>query len=92
MNMTFNDRGEKVHAIGAPNSVVRAYVEFPNLLEKLGRMTEEDARAYLATTRYNPIQRETFIAAAFPSILGQIAKTQTLATAEWWKERDSQNA
>lgn len=80
-NHTYNDRGERILAVGAPNSIIRLTDERPVLIEKLRTMTKPEAEAFLATQRYHFVEsitkqwRENLLEAAFPSFLTSINLT-----------------
>lgn len=77
-NYTYNDKGERILAVGAPDSIIRLRDERPLLIAKLQTMSKEDARTFLETQRYHFIEsiskqwRENMLEAAFPSFLTSI--------------------
>jgi hypothetical protein len=77
-NYTYNDRGERILAVGAPDSIIRLRDERPVLIAKLQTMTKDEAKAFLAAQRYHFIKnitkiwRDNMLEAAFPSFLTNI--------------------
>lgn len=78
MNYTYNDRGERIPAVGAPNSITRLRHERPVLIAELQAMGETKAKVYLKNKSYhfvpsiNQQWRDNLLKAAFPSLLTQI--------------------
>jgi hypothetical protein len=77
-NYTYNDRGERIVAVGAPNSMVRLRDEYPVLIEKLQTMEKEEARKFLETQKYHFVDalnkewRKNLLEVAFPSLMTSI--------------------
>lgn len=77
-NYTYNDRGERILAVGAPTSIIRLRDEHPTLIAELQTMTKDEAKAFLETKPYHFVEsitkmwRDNLLEAAFPSFLTSV--------------------
>jgi hypothetical protein len=74
-NFTYNDKGERIKAVGAPNSITRLYIEHPALIERLKKLGKVEAQKMVDVMPYHFIDRITqewrknIMKAAFPDFL-----------------------